>query len=174
MPKVLQIALCQHATVDQLTNAVTLVGLVEQLGVPSEAFVRAKSEKVAAGPLTLFALFSWQWPAQEEPAIIDVKLRVRSPQGRKYMLQELHVNAPSPMPRCRLIVQMQGFPIDGPGLYVFELVRAQKVMAAVPLLIDSVDVSAKPMAAGAATTGSTQVKPAVARSSSKRRPTRSK
>jgi len=150
MPKVLQIALCRQASIDQFSNTVSLSGLIDQIGVPKHAFdVAAAGNEAFAGPVTLVAMFSWLWPKIERPEIISVDLYLRTPKGKRRLIHgKLDINGPVPLPRCRMIVQIAGFPVDVPGTYVFELAHGRNVLAEIPLDVESIDIPALVVAVG--------------------------
>lgn len=141
MPKVLNVILCSQASLEPGTNNVTLSGIAEQIGVPRRAFESAAAgEPAFAGPITLVALFSWQWPKVEKPEIISIDLYVNTAGGKRHLIQgSMDINTPIPLPRCRFIAKIGGFPIDIPGVYVFALEARGEVVAEIPLEVDSIE-----------------------------------
>lgn len=132
LPTLVHMAVCREAVIDQASNNVSLEGLVEEVLVPLEAFERAESVKtMAAGSMTVFALLSWEWPVQLEPRDIDVELRLRNPTGEFMSLGVLKAECKG-MSRVRVLFKMPGFPLDGIGVYAFELCSGETMLGKAP------------------------------------------
>jgi len=135
MPTLVHMAVCREVVIDQATNVVSIHGLIEEAQVPPEAFAMAKEQKVmAASPMAVYALLSWEWPTAEEHAPLDLELRMSNPAGETTVLASLR-KEPDPAARLRTIFNLPGFPLDGEGNYTFELFSGKKLLGKVPFRV---------------------------------------
>src|SRR5690349_6936185 len=136
MPHLVHMALTREAVVDKTTNAVSLHGLIEEVRVPTEAFVRstAGQQNAITGDVTLYALISWEWPKKEQPEPIELKIRLTSPANATTTLGKLPVDFKAAQ-RCRIVVKLPPLRIDDSGIYTVELVAPGATIGQVPLSI---------------------------------------
>lgn len=146
MPTLIHMVVCREVVVDQSTNNVSLHGVIEEIQVPTEAFEVAKNQKVmAAGSITVYALLSWEWPASEPFSAPKVELRLCNPSGNMIAISATQI-APDPSPRLRTIFSLPGFPLDGEGIYTFELYADHRLLGRVPFkVVKQESVSASQM-----------------------------
>lgn len=135
MPHVLTMALAQSVATDPTTNTPSLLGLVEEMGVNPGLFEKAKTEKVAIGPVTFFALLSWSWPKKERRAPVLFSLKLQTAGGQTILLSELTGSIEPPQRRLRVVVNVKGFEIDEPGVYEFLLFGDEVLLGVVPVEI---------------------------------------
>lgn len=135
MPTLIHMVVCREVVVDQSTNNVSLHGVIEEIQVPTEAFEVAKNQKVmAAGTISVYALLSWEWPAPEPFNAPNVELRLCNPSGGMIGISSTQI-APEPSSRLRTIFNLPGFPLDGEGIYTFELYADQRLLGRVPFKV---------------------------------------
>lgn len=138
MPSLIQMVVCREAVVDQATNIVSLHGLIEEAQVPPEAFTKAKQQQVMAGvQMAVYALLSWEWPVAEDRAPLSLDLHLCNPAGTVITLGSIRIEPAPSVNRFRTIFNLQGFPLDGEGIYTFELLSREKILGRVPFRVIS-------------------------------------
>lgn len=151
MLQIIQAFICENLTIDQTTNNVSAFGIVDQITVPPDAFVPNEdgSVNVAEGALTLFALFSWEWPERIERRSTEVMIRITTPRGNHYLsLNATKIDQDDETFRHRLITEIGQFPLDEPGFYVFTFIENGVDLHSIPLKVVAEDETPNDNATG--------------------------
>ena len=132
MPKLITIALTQSTAQDK-EGIISLLQLIEEMGLPAEAFEREDGKLVAAGPITFFAAISWSWPVRSRRGDHELEVSVTTAGGKRFLLGKINGSIQSPKRRARVIFNIKAFPVDAPGVYVFSLLCDGQELGSVPV-----------------------------------------
>ena len=151
-PTILHGLLASQVVIDRTTNYATIVNTIDEVGVPSEVLGSLKkgSRAIAHGEMVLYLLLSWDWPDVLVPGQATLGIRLRTAGGYVGKATEVTTNTGVPSVRSRLLVHVQGFPVDIPGIYTFEVLQDDEVAYRVPFAVKAVDASASSPTAGQA------------------------
>ncbi len=105
--------LCSKAVIDQDTNNVSLIEIVEELTLSPLA-----GDKMVTLPVSfeLVTLVKRSEPDQPESLMGQVSLL--TPKGNKQLSAQFEINL-SEKPRLRTRMRMSALPLEGPGVYHF-------------------------------------------------------
>lgn len=142
-PTVLYGLLARHVVIDRASNYATIVNTIEDVGVPTDVFKSlAKGTRATAkGEMVLYLLLSWEWPTSIKPAQATLHLRLRTAGGYVGTTIEVTTNTGTPSVRSRLLVHIQAFPVDIPGIYTFEVLQGGDVTCSIPFAVKAIDPS---------------------------------
>lgn len=136
MPTALFMNICQAVAIEPQTNNLSVLGIIENLLLPKEAFDDEKQDgrlPAAGGAMTAVALLSWVWPKEEPRLPFQAILYVTSPKAKKTELVKIGVSIADDMRRARLIMRFNAFPIDAPGTYIFSIETDGETLIRCPL-----------------------------------------
>jgi hypothetical protein len=107
---------CERAIVEEQTNIVSLVSIVETINLPPPPPDFAKNGSVPLVPFRFFVVHQW---ARSNPRLgerIPGRLVLLGPNKQQFGVSEFVVDLTA-TPRARIIGQTIGFPLYGAGVY---------------------------------------------------------
>jgi hypothetical protein len=146
MPKLVFAALCQNYALDRETNVVSLFNLLEEVSLPSEAFSYSERH-IVAGEMHLYCLWSWQWPTEESAEPFEAHFRITTPAGYQGTRISATINSEKKTVRARTFIKIEGFVVDRPGMYEFQILRGEEIVGQVPLKVSVLGDEASDMEA---------------------------
>jgi len=120
MPKLLWVIACQRAIISQ-QNTVTLVDVLEEIQTqapPREMLEEGKPQVLL--PLRFAIVGLWERTSDDDPGLIDGRLKLISPAGKQFGHAEFQINL-ALTPRFRSTVDAGGLPYMGFGTYTMKL-----------------------------------------------------
>lgn len=135
MAKLIWAISCQAATVDQQTNQITLVNVLENINTPDIPSVFPS--------LTIAILWEREVPSVNSPEAFEFRIRIRHPSGSftnpPEQFEELKAEIPRDKIRLRSIISMNGLPIQEEGRleFLIEIKRRRnwEIVGSVPIFV---------------------------------------
>lgn len=114
--------LCSQMIVDSITNNVSLIGIIEEVG----AEVRLQKNDLQNDlimPLNYSLVTMWYKEKKDETNEINGQIRITliSPEAKEFKQEPVALHFPKGNRRLRTHVNIQGFPITASGDYVFRV-----------------------------------------------------
>ena len=131
---------CSSSIIDQQTNSVSLINVLERILVQEDLFKRADNKKIISFPIQVISL--WR-RLDKEPfkkiSQIEARAELLDPEEKVVYAQNFNLTLEENKERLRHRLMFEGLPLTIPGIYRFKisLSKSQQVVY-VPLRIKEV------------------------------------
>jgi hypothetical protein len=133
--------LCRQSVIDQETNNISLLNILERLSVTVKQIGLTDEDK-ATIPIDYEIVSFWVKKATNRKVKAEVKTTLISPKREKLSEQIQKLEIPAKIKRMRSRMKIQGFPVKGAGQYIFRIAikdtnkQQFKIIAEIPLEVD--------------------------------------
>lgn len=130
--------LCKHSVIDKDTNNISMFDILEQLIINNGSGIKSNKTGVII-PIEYEIINFWTTDKKDVDNKSTMRVDIYNPEGKKEKTFEQKLEIPKGNRRLRTRLQINGFLVKIPGIYVFEVSYLQhdkyKKVAALPLEI---------------------------------------
>ncbi|MFH1959092.1 MAG: hypothetical protein ABIJ22_02070 [Patescibacteria group bacterium] len=127
--------LCLESVIDNQTNNVSLLNVLEQLEINIAAGVNFSKDKDLVVPISFELVSLWSRDDTKKKAIDEINISIIGHDGQKIKTLSKKIEIPKGKKRLRSRFRISGFPVKKSGIYYFVLKinNFKKEIAKIPL-----------------------------------------
>ncbi|MBU0578764.1 hypothetical protein KKE34_05110 [Patescibacteria group bacterium] len=127
--------LCRESVIDNQTNNVSLLNVLEQLEINIAAGVNFSKDKDLVVPISFELVSLWSRDDTKKKAIDEINISIIGHDGQKIKTLSKKIEIPKGKKRLRSRFRISGFPVKKSGIYYFVLKinNFKKEIAKIPL-----------------------------------------